>query len=198
MNKKIVFIFGVIFGVLVVKSADKAHKLFENKKKEREIFVDKKQKLQEDGFCYCQDIQERDKIDFDFLTKKTIRNIELGQSFVDIFAVQDIDIQKKVMKEIFNKVKNIKPENNSNIYVTSDIHGDILMLLRGLLKSGLVSWNGEMKIPRLITLCLTFAVTTVWAQQPVRVEYFLDTDPGFGLATPVSGTFWYNFVAFTA
>ena len=44
-----------------------------------------------------------------------------------------------------------------------------------------------MKIPRLITLCLTFAVTTVWAQQPVRVEYFLDTDPGFGLATPVSG-----------
>ena len=146
MNKKIVFIFGVIFGVLVVKSADKAHKLFENKKKEREIFVDKKQKLQEDGFCYCQDIQERDKIDFDFLTKKTIRNIELGQSFVDIFAVQDIDIQKKVMKEIFNKVKNIKPENNSNIYVTSDIHGDILMLLRGLLKSGLVSWNGEMKI----------------------------------------------------
>lgn len=44
-----------------------------------------------------------------------------------------------------------------------------------------------MNIPRLLTLCLTFATTMVWAQQPVRVEYFLDTDPGFGLATPVSG-----------
>lgn len=44
-----------------------------------------------------------------------------------------------------------------------------------------------MKIPRFITLCLTFAATSVWAQQPVRVEYFLDTDPGYGLATSVSG-----------
>ncbi len=44
-----------------------------------------------------------------------------------------------------------------------------------------------MNIPRFITLCLTFAATSVWAQQPVRVEYFLDTDPGYGLATSVSG-----------
>ena len=44
-----------------------------------------------------------------------------------------------------------------------------------------------MNIPRFITLCLTFAATSVWAQQPVRVEYFLDTDPGYGLAISVSG-----------
>ena len=27
----------------------------------------------------------------------------------------------------------------------------------------------------------------MWAQQPVRVEYFLDTDPGHGFATSISG-----------
>lgn len=43
-----------------------------------------------------------------------------------------------------------------------------------------------MSKPRLTTLFLAFVVTTVCAQQPVRVEYFLDTDPGHGQATPVN------------
>ena len=146
ISKKIVFFIGLFCGGCIFFTVQKIHNDIVQKRQTNDIFVDKKQKLQEDGFCYCQDIQERDKINFDFLTKKTIRNIELGQSFVDIFAVQDVDIQKKVMKEVFDKVKNIQPENNGNIWITSDIHGDIVMLMRGLLKSGLVSWGGEVNV----------------------------------------------------
>ena len=146
ISRKIAFFIGLLCGGCIFFTTQKIYYDITQKRQTNDVFVDKNQKLQEDGFCYCQDIQERDKINFDFLTKKTIRNIELGQSFVDIFAVQDIDIQKKVMKEVFDKVKDTTPENNNNIWITSDIHGDIVMLLRGLLKSGLVLWNGELAI----------------------------------------------------
>ncbi|MBQ6064827.1 MAG: hypothetical protein IJK87_14580 [Prevotella sp.] len=44
-----------------------------------------------------------------------------------------------------------------------------------------------MSIPRVFTLCLAMVATTLLAQQPMRVEYFLDTDPGYGAAKTVSG-----------
>ena len=135
---------GIATGFFTVEIAT-----FFSKNTEKEIFVDKNQKLQEDGFCYCQGVQERDKINIDYLTKKAQRNLEDGQSFVDISSVQDVDVQEKIMKELFVKVKNIKPEKNQyddNIWITSDIHGDMVMLIQGLLKSGIIFWNGETKI----------------------------------------------------
>lgn len=40
-----------------------------------------------------------------------------------------------------------------------------------------------MTMPRLLTLCLSMAAATIMmAQQPLRVEYYLDNDPGYGAA----------------
>ncbi len=45
-----------------------------------------------------------------------------------------------------------------------------------------------MTMPRLLTLCLSMAAATIMmAQQPLRVEYFLDNDPGYGFAKELSG-----------
>ena len=43
-----------------------------------------------------------------------------------------------------------------------------------------------MSNPRVFTLCFAMVATTLMAQQPLRVEYFLDTDPGYGLAMSVA------------
>lgn len=40
--------------------------------------------------------------------------------------------------------------------------------------------------PRLSTYLLAMVATTMMAQQPLRVEYFLDSDPGYGLAATIS------------
>ena len=42
-----------------------------------------------------------------------------------------------------------------------------------------------MNIPRVFTFCLVMVGTTLMAQQPSRVEYFLDEDPGYGLAATI-------------
>ncbi len=44
-----------------------------------------------------------------------------------------------------------------------------------------------MTMPRLLTLCLSMAAATIMmAQQPLRVEYFLDNDPGYGMAATIT------------
>ena len=43
-----------------------------------------------------------------------------------------------------------------------------------------------MNIPRVFTLCFAMVATTLMAQEPLRVEYFLDTDPGHGAAKTLS------------
>lgn len=49
---------------------------------------------------------------------------------------------------------------------------------------------------KLFTLCVAWVATTVWAQEPLRMEYFFDTDPGYGngitLSRPSTGTNTYQ------
>ena len=100
----------------------------------------------ENGFCYYQPIKKYD-ITYDLLNEQSLSQQCGGQSRVDIGAFQDADVQEKVITKIYNDVKNIASIqlDDNDIWVTSDIHGDVKMLLRGLLISGLIKWNGSVK-----------------------------------------------------
>lgn len=108
--------------------------------------TDSKNAIMENGFCYYQPIKKYD-ITYDLLNKQSLSQQCGGQSRVDIGAFQDADIQEKVITKIYNDVKNIASIqlDDNDIWVTSDIHGDVKMLLQGLLLSGLIKWNGSVK-----------------------------------------------------
>lgn len=108
--------------------------------------TDSKNAIMENGFCYYQPLPKK-YITYNSLNEQSFSQQCDGQSRVDIGAFQDEDVQKKVILSVYNDVKNIKPKkpNSKDIWVTSDIHGDIKMLLQGLLKSGIVTWDGSLK-----------------------------------------------------
>ena len=108
--------------------------------------TDSRNAIMENGFCYYQPLPKR-YVTYNSLNEQSLSQQCGGQSRVDIGAFQDEDVQKKVILSIYNDVKNIKPKklDSKDIWVTSDIHGDIKMLLQGLLKSGIVTWDGSLK-----------------------------------------------------
>ncbi len=108
--------------------------------------TDSKNAIMENGFCYYQPILKKN-ITYQKLNEQSLLNQCDGQNRVDVGSFQDEDVQKKAMIELYASVNNIKPQkfDDKNIWVISDIHGDIKMLVQGLLKSGLIKWNGKVK-----------------------------------------------------
>ena len=111
-----------------------------------QYFTDSKYAIMENGFCYYQPIKKYD-ITYDLLNEQSLSQQCGGQSRVDVCAFQDTDVQEKVIVKVYNDVKNIKSiqSDDNDIWVTSDIHGDVKMLLQGLLLSGLIKWDGSLK-----------------------------------------------------
>ena len=110
------------------------------------INIDNKNAIMENGFCYFQPVKD-DKITYHLLNQQSLENQCAGQSRVDVGSFQNEDTQRKILSSLYNEVKNIHQTefNESDIWVTSDIHGDIKMLLQGLLQSGLITWDGSLK-----------------------------------------------------
>ena len=146
MKKNIWHIFFFILGCFCTICCYKIYKITNNKYKEKILIIDKEYSLKERGFCFCKDIQSD--ISIDKLNEISLRNLDNGQSYVDIASIYNVDEQKKLMQELYNQTKNITAmvSNDNNIWITSDIHGDIRMLMEGLLTSGLITWNGNTKI----------------------------------------------------
>jgi len=144
MKDKKNFIIGLIIGAMLISLIQGIFSF--TKKHQKQFLIDKEQSIKENGFCFCKDIQNE--ITIENTDKISLRNLDDGQSFVDISAIYNIDEQEKLLKELYEKTKFIQNESNDdfNIWTTSDTHGDIVMLMEGLLKSGLIKWDGKTKI----------------------------------------------------
>ena len=144
MKDKKFFVFGLITGILTASLFVKFYDFF--KKQPKQFIIDKEQSLKDNGFCFCKDIQNE--VNISNTNKIALRNLDGGQSFVDVVSIYNVDEQQKLMNELFASTKHIKTDSNDNknMWVVSDIHGDIQMLIEGLLKSGLITWNGKTKI----------------------------------------------------
>ncbi len=111
---------------------------------------DSRNAVSNSSVCYYQPIKKKD-ITYDVLHSQSIGNKTIRSSgnflYIDIGSIQDVDVQERVMKEVYDEVKNLTADGSSDgdIWVTSDLHGDIKMLMKGLVLSGIVSWNGELQ-----------------------------------------------------
>ena len=141
------FLFGAIAGCCISYAV--AYKVHPDILFKKSAISDSENAIINNDVCYYQSVKKND-ITYDILnSQSTSKMVRSTGKFlrVDIGSLQDIDVQKKVMTGIYNDLKNLTNEKStdSDIWVTSDIHGDVKMLMKGLILSGLVEWNGELK-----------------------------------------------------